>query len=638
MVLKVVATLIRQSKQTESLIEVKKMFLSDMTLLCNSNRENRRTVLQMSVWQEWLIAMAYIHPKNSEEQKISDMVYSLFRMLLHHAIKHEYGGWRVWVDTLAIVHSKVSYEEFKLQFAQMYEHYERQRTDNITDPALRQARPISTISGWEREEQHQHQHHMQSEMISSQSIEESENEVNVAKVLTAGEELHLEELDYNSEEQVEEAQLKKPAFENECGCEEAEVVVTKESEATATVVVDDNAVPAAANVEISNITNEYNEQIKSEMAQSNENNNNECSNQEETATSNTPKESLITKSQEILTQALNLNEEDLNMLNESQNNNLADIPKTAEEVLASAPNDAEGNTVMPTELQEDTSSSVIKDEEIELAVSEVVQGVLENEKKKDSTEISEKDVQNNNNNEANETTKPKEEPSNIIEKTEIISKIETTNSEEMEISSSVSPLTSEATSEEITNLTSAETTSLTDDNLNKMDDNLATTTTTTTSNEVNIPKDSKETQDLNSQINETARHIVEHVIEKALNEALNNETDQKTEEPQEIINEIVDDLVNLAVRESETEPHVKKTTCVKEVDSTTQTTPKIEAPESTISYVVIEDNDVILTAKENDMTAERKETAEANIKTVDDEESEEADQLSGSHENNMHCG
>jgi len=58
--------------------------------------------------------MAYIHPKNSEEQKISDMVYSLFRMLLHHAIKHEYGGWRVWVDTLAIVHSKVREDMFVL--------------------------------------------------------------------------------------------------------------------------------------------------------------------------------------------------------------------------------------------------------------------------------------------------------------------------------------------------------------------------------------------------------------------------------------------------------------------------------------------------------------------------------------------
>jgi hypothetical protein len=50
-ILKVVATLIRQSKQTEALLDVKKLFLSDMTLLCNHNRENRRTVLQMSVWQ-----------------------------------------------------------------------------------------------------------------------------------------------------------------------------------------------------------------------------------------------------------------------------------------------------------------------------------------------------------------------------------------------------------------------------------------------------------------------------------------------------------------------------------------------------------------------------------------------------------
>ena len=35
-------------------------------------------------------------------------LFYIFRMLLHHAIKFEYGGWRVWVDTLAIVHSKVS--------------------------------------------------------------------------------------------------------------------------------------------------------------------------------------------------------------------------------------------------------------------------------------------------------------------------------------------------------------------------------------------------------------------------------------------------------------------------------------------------------------------------------------------------
>ncbi|CAN8012241.1 unnamed protein product, partial [Ixodes pacificus] len=150
MILKVVATLIRQSKPCEELIEVKKLFLSDMTLLCNNNKENRRTVLQMSVWQEWLVAMAYIHPCNAEEQKISDMVYALFRMLLHHAIKYEYGGWRVWVDTLAIVHSKVSLEEYKLHFAQMYEHFDQRRVDHITDPAVRRQRPISTISGLDR--------------------------------------------------------------------------------------------------------------------------------------------------------------------------------------------------------------------------------------------------------------------------------------------------------------------------------------------------------------------------------------------------------------------------------------------------------------------------------------------------------
>ncbi|CAN8006150.1 unnamed protein product, partial [Ixodes hexagonus] len=150
MILKVVATLIRQSKPCEELVEVKKLFLSDMTLLCNNNKENRRTVLQMSVWQEWLVAMAYIHPCSAEEQKISDMVYSLFRMLLHHAIKYEYGGWRVWVDTLAIVHSKVSLEEYKLHFAQMYEHFDQRRVDHITDPAVRRQRPISTISGLDR--------------------------------------------------------------------------------------------------------------------------------------------------------------------------------------------------------------------------------------------------------------------------------------------------------------------------------------------------------------------------------------------------------------------------------------------------------------------------------------------------------
>ncbi|XP_048243612.1 neurobeachin-like isoform X2 [Haliotis rufescens] len=146
-VLKVVATLIRQSKVTKEVLEVKRMFLSDLTILCNNNRDNRRTVLQMSVWQDWLFSMAYIYPQNKDEERITEMVMSLFRMLLHHAIKYEFGGWRVWIDTLAILHSKVAYEDFKKHMTKMYQQYEQQRSDDITDPQERMNRPISTISG-----------------------------------------------------------------------------------------------------------------------------------------------------------------------------------------------------------------------------------------------------------------------------------------------------------------------------------------------------------------------------------------------------------------------------------------------------------------------------------------------------------
>lgn len=54
-----------------------------------------------------MFSLGYINPKNPEEQKITEMVYNIFRILLYHAIKYEWGGWRVWVDTLSIAHSKV---------------------------------------------------------------------------------------------------------------------------------------------------------------------------------------------------------------------------------------------------------------------------------------------------------------------------------------------------------------------------------------------------------------------------------------------------------------------------------------------------------------------------------------------------
>ncbi|XP_039496744.1 neurobeachin isoform X16 [Drosophila santomea] len=390
MILKVVATLIRQSKQTESLIDVKKLFLQDMTLLCNSNRENRRTVLQMSVWQEWLIAMAYIHPKSSEEQKISDMVYSLFRMLLHHAIKHEYGGWRVWVDTLAIVHSKVSYEEFKLQFAQMYEHYERQRTDNITDPALRQARPISTISGWEREELHQQQNGGSAAAVGPNQTAAVKGAVSIAS---------LEDVPPVVEEEVEELELEEVEIQ--------EGPITEEAE------------PKSV---IANISDVYNEQLKTDATC---NGNLEDVKEEELVQQQVedlekqPEQSIsLGALRETLQLGDDMDVEELELATAKDALNAEQHVARVLQASEAALNDCK--MAVDDVLQE--SSSVLKDEEIELAVNEVVQGVLNNEKKtqsqdKDNKEqsveqdvnvslLNSKNLLNNNNNNNNNSPSP----------------------------------------------------------------------------------------------------------------------------------------------------------------------------------------------------------------------------------------
>lgn len=119
-VLKVIATLLHEEKlqrdqqakihQEVVLSEIRSIFINDLWNLVVCSKENRRTILQMSVWQHWLINL--IDSTVTENQLIRDQVLAIFRVLLYHAIRYEYGGWRVWIDTLAIIHTKVSYDEF----------------------------------------------------------------------------------------------------------------------------------------------------------------------------------------------------------------------------------------------------------------------------------------------------------------------------------------------------------------------------------------------------------------------------------------------------------------------------------------------------------------------------------------------
>ncbi|CAN2388788.1 neurobeachin [Pristimantis euphronides] len=144
LVLKVIATLLRNSPPSQEVMEVRRMFLSDMIKLFNNSRENRRSLLQCSVWQEWMLSLCYFSPRNTEEQKITEMVYAIFRILLYHAIKYEWGGWRVWVDTISITHSKVTYEMHKESLAQAFRDYEDHVGGEIGPGP---SSPIRTISG-----------------------------------------------------------------------------------------------------------------------------------------------------------------------------------------------------------------------------------------------------------------------------------------------------------------------------------------------------------------------------------------------------------------------------------------------------------------------------------------------------------
>ncbi|XP_059121550.1 lipopolysaccharide-responsive and beige-like anchor protein isoform X3 [Peromyscus eremicus] len=130
-ILKVIATLLRNSPQCPESMEVRRAFLSDMIKLFNNSRENRRSLLQCSVWQEWMLSLCYFNPKNSDEQKITEMVYAIFRILLYHAVKYEWGGWRVWVDTLSITHSKVTFEIHKENLANIFREQQRKGDEGL---------------------------------------------------------------------------------------------------------------------------------------------------------------------------------------------------------------------------------------------------------------------------------------------------------------------------------------------------------------------------------------------------------------------------------------------------------------------------------------------------------------------------
>ncbi|KAL5962454.1 Neurobeachin [Taenia solium] len=111
--LKTIALLIIHSKRTPELMTIRQVFLEHLLALCLNSDVNRRAVLQMSVWQDWVIGLASLFPQNRQNSYATATVMEVLRCLLFYALRFEFGGWRVWIDTLAILHSRIAFEEFR---------------------------------------------------------------------------------------------------------------------------------------------------------------------------------------------------------------------------------------------------------------------------------------------------------------------------------------------------------------------------------------------------------------------------------------------------------------------------------------------------------------------------------------------
>ncbi|XP_028409384.1 neurobeachin-like [Dendronephthya gigantea] len=115
-------------------IDIKRVFLSDLMLLLNHNHSNCRYFLQISCWQDFLLSLAKFEPESKEQVKTTDTVFSLIRLLLHHALQHEAEGWRIFVDTLAILHGQIFNRGLANKWANVIEDIPSQEPGAESDP------------------------------------------------------------------------------------------------------------------------------------------------------------------------------------------------------------------------------------------------------------------------------------------------------------------------------------------------------------------------------------------------------------------------------------------------------------------------------------------------------------------------
>lgn len=259
----------------------------------------------------------------------------------------------------------------------MYEHYERHRTDNITDPALRRAHPISTISGWDRDRSDSNG--------TASSIQAAGDEMNsqingngasVSPSLPSPSST-VPPMKISKSEQTDENDII-DSNNVKCVCEEENIINENEmvdrSVTDTTVdgitngIASDTDTPIKQISSISNITQVYNEQLAGSLCNGND------SDDKNMIDKSIDNETVSIDNPEMLRKSLEIDSHDVN----EESREIAE--EIVEEILNKSENLLDECKRTLDHDTENDSSSVIKDEEIEHAVSEVVKGVREIEK------------------------------------------------------------------------------------------------------------------------------------------------------------------------------------------------------------------------------------------------------------------
>lgn len=242
----------------------------------------------------------------------------------------------------------------------MYEHYEKHRTDNITDPELRNSRPISTISGWDQERDEMH-NNIHPQIQQSQQVQTVQTD------------------DFNEKDDEQPQQLK--AIEQSRTINESPQQQQSQEQTT----------------RIASISDVYNKEINGEVSTV------VIDEQQQQ-----PQDGETSKLKDILEQQLGNPEEESREI----------ATEIVEEILQKSEKLLDECKQVSDDLLNQHETAVIKDEELEQAVHEVVTGVRQIQLKAAEEEIDElKSKQQHENDTVDDTNKTDAEASAIINDT-----------------------------------------------------------------------------------------------------------------------------------------------------------------------------------------------------------------------------